>query len=117
MSAHGYELSSHGDVITSYVNSARDVKMAMNIPAMERPNAFFGQSKGPPKRATTFRIVIEYASPIWAQRQKRKDAIDFLNATLTKFLKRYLCIPFTSNNELTHLLCQTRPLFDIIRKK
>ena len=34
MSAHGYELSTHGDVNTSYINSARDVKMAMNIPAM-----------------------------------------------------------------------------------
>ena len=43
--------------------------------------------------------IIEYLSPIWAFRQKRKDSIDFLNATLTKYLKRYLCIllPTTMN--------------------
>ena len=34
MSAHGYELSTHGDANTSYENSARDVKMAMKILAM-----------------------------------------------------------------------------------
>ena len=61
--------------------------------------------------------VIEYASPIWAFGQKSSPTIDYLNATLTKFLKRYLCVPFRSDNAITHYLCQTTPLYDIVRER
>ena len=61
--------------------------------------------------------IVEYASPVWIKGQRSECAEKFLNATLTKFLKTYLGVPFDSDNHLTHHLCETRPLLDIIRDR
>ena len=55
---------------------------------------------------------------VWIDRGTRsQSAIDFLNASLTKYLKRYLGIPFRSNNKMTHFICQTEPLLNIITRR
>ena len=61
--------------------------------------------------------IIEYASPTWINRRRDINSTKYFNATLTKFLKRYLGIPTTSDNALTHFICETKPLIDIIKER
>ena len=61
--------------------------------------------------------IIEYASPVWIKGQRKECAVKFLNATFTKFLKRYLGIPFRSDNDITHHICETKPLLEIIKER
>lgn len=58
--------------------------------------------------------ILEYALPIWISGTLAKTAKQLINTVLTKFLKRYLGIPYDSNNSYTHFSCQTYPLFNIL---
>ena len=61
--------------------------------------------------------IVEYASSVWINRKRSTEAVKFFNATFTKFLKRYLGVPTSSDNEITHHICETRPLFEIVQER
>ena len=53
--------------------------------------------------------VITYALPIWYP-QISNDARCKLNSVFTKFLKRHLGLPYSTNNSIVHFLTETQPL-------
>lgn len=55
--------------------------------------------------------IFTYGIHLWLTRVSQ-STITSLNSLFTKFLKRYLCLPFFTLNSITHFLTITRPLFD-----
>jgi len=53
--------------------------------------------------------IFSYGLPIW-HNSCSNAAIQAINSTFTKFLKRYLQIPLHSNNSLVHFITSTVPL-------
>ena len=53
--------------------------------------------------------VVTYALPIWFQNITESLKCQ-LNSLYTKFLKRYLGLPYSSNNAIIHYMSQTSPL-------
>ena len=58
--------------------------------------------------------MIEYGLPLWLTGKHSDQALARVNATFTKYLKRYLGVPYPSSSRLIHHLCQTRPLHEIL---
>ena len=53
--------------------------------------------------------VYSYGLPLWLT-NCADSSIQSINATFTKFLKRYLQVPYFSNNSIVHFLTSTTPL-------
>ena len=60
------------------------------------------------------RPILTYALPIWFP-QICESYKSKINSLFTKFLKRFLCIPYCSNNAITHFITQTQPLFSTLQ--
>jgi len=56
----------------------------------------------------------KYGLCLWFGRTS-EATMDAANAVFTKFLKRYLGIPFHSNNSITHFITNTEPLSFILQ--
>lgn len=54
--------------------------------------------------------VFEYALPVWNSGSIAKNTWNATNAIFTKYLKRYLGVPFSSNNAIIHFLTSTYPV-------
>jgi len=57
--------------------------------------------------------VIEYGLPVWLPKVSR-SAQGKLDSLFTKYLKRFLCIPYSIENSLVHHITQTAPLSDYL---
>lgn len=55
--------------------------------------------------------ILSYALPAWLHLLNKSSAIK-MNSLYTKFLKRWLAIPYASNNAIVHYLTKTNPLCD-----
>jgi len=55
-----------------------------------------------------------YGLNLWLGRTSQ-NSIESANAVFTKYLKRYLGIPFHSNNSITHFITNTEPLSIILK--
>ena len=58
--------------------------------------------------------LLEYALCIWISGKSAPTIRTKLNAVFTKFLKRYLGVPYHSSNDPVHHICQTYPLYQIL---
>ena len=58
---------------------------------------------------TYIRPIVEYCLPIWYPSATNSSKLQ-LNALYTKFLKRYLGVPYITNNAIVHFLTGTVPL-------
>ena len=59
------------------------------------------------------RPILTYALPVWLP-QISKSYKTKINSLFTKFLKRFLGIPYCSNNAITHFITQTKPLISTL---
>ena len=60
--------------------------------------------------------IVMYALPIWFP-SMTENASKRLNSLFTKYLKRYLGLPYLTNNAIVHFLTDTSSLCDILRHK
>ena len=51
---------------------------------------------------------------VWLGRTSN-SVMDSLNSVFTKFLKRYLGVPYRTNNSITHFITHTQPLSTILQ--
>ncbi|KAG1663857.1 WD repeat domain-containing protein 83 [Nymphon striatum] len=58
--------------------------------------------------------IFTYGSHIWLSSFSKSSEAS-VNSVLTKFLKRYLCLPVFSHNALTHLFTRSQPLLFTLR--
>ena len=61
--------------------------------------------------------IATYCSPTWLPLLKSNADRNRINALFTKFLKRYLGIPYGSRNAIVHFLTNTIPMFNILERK
>ena len=57
-----------------------------------------------------------YGLPIWSSNISN-SSVSAINAVLTKFLKRYMCAPLSSNNSILYSITDTLPLFNSLAGK
>ena len=55
-----------------------------------------------------------YGLSLWLGRAS-ESAMTAVDSVLTKYLKRYLGVPFRANNSITHYICNTEPLSIILQ--
>ena len=60
--------------------------------------------------------IITYALPVWFHKSS-EDGRKKLNAVFTKFMKRYLGIPYSSYNAIVHYLAGTVPLCNFLQNR
>jgi hypothetical protein len=60
--------------------------------------------------------IITYALPVWFHKSS-EDGRKKLNAVFTKFMKRYLGIPYSSYNAIVHFLAGTVPLCHFLQNR
>ena len=60
--------------------------------------------------------VLDYCLPIWLPALRPSSEMK-LNSLFTKFLKRYLGVPYICNNAVTHHICGTIPLSHILKSR
>jgi hypothetical protein len=59
--------------------------------------------------------IISYCCPVWIT-QLTDSCSTKLNSIFTKFLKRYLGLPYLTNNAIVHFITKTRPLRYILNE-
>ena len=55
--------------------------------------------------------IIDYGLPVWLPRLCQSSKLK-VNAIFTKFLKRFFCVPYTTENSLVHYISNTSPLIE-----
>ena len=60
--------------------------------------------------------LFEYGLVVWISGKYSSSAEKLVNATFTKFMKRYLNLPLFTNNSLIHHLTNSTPLMTLLKK-
>ena len=61
--------------------------------------------------------ILTYCSTVWLPWLKSKADINRMNASFTKFLKRYLGVPYRTHNSIVHFITNTIPLNKTLKEK